>query len=131
MLWLFLGGILSINFISRSGDIKAIDFSNLFPVADSSLATIEGKEIMILDHNLALYQKNSMGGCFLNWELSAPIFSDMSTYEHVEIISSCFNEYPPEIILDKNNLMKEVIHRIPSLGLKYKREGEIYRRTNN
>jgi len=131
MLWLFLVGILSVNFLSRSGKIDAVDFANLFPAEDSSLTSIEGKKIMVLNSNLSLYQNNSLGGYFLNWELSEPIFRDMSKYDHVEIVSSCFKQDPPDIILDNDNLMSGVMKRIPSLALKYRKEGELYRRINN
>lgn len=131
MLWLFLGGILSVNWLSRSGQITSVDFENLFPRTNSSHSQIEGKKIMVLDNNLNLYQNNSLGGYFLNWELSAPIFRDMSKYDHVEIVSSCFKQDPPDVILDRNNLMSGVMKRIPSIGLKYKKVNDVYIRINN
>ncbi|MGB4975067.1 MAG: DUF6427 family protein, partial [Cyclobacteriaceae bacterium] len=131
MLWLFLGGILSVNLLSRGGRIEEVNFERLFPKTISSFGQIKEKRILVLDKNLNLYQNNSLGGYFLDWELSAPVFTDLTKYDHVEIISSCFNEDPPEVIIDKNNLMKGVIQRIPSIGREYRKEGNVYRKINN
>ena len=131
MLWLFLAGIVSVNLLSRSGRIMSVDFTSLFPKTNSSSNQITEKRILVLDKNLNVYQHNSLGGYFLDWELSSPIFADLSQYHHVEIISSCFDEDPPEVIIDNNNLMEGVIQRIPSIGIAYRREGNIYKKISN
>lgn len=129
MLWLFLGGIVSVNLFSRSGKIVSVDFTSLFPKTNTSV--VEEKRVLMLEKDLNVYQHNSLGGYFLDWELSAPLFTDLSKYDHVEIISSCFKEDPPEVIIDKNNLMQGVIQRIPSIGMEYRREGNVYKRISN
>ena len=131
MLWVFLGAIISVNFLSRSGRIEGVDFQHLFPRKGNEAYPVSGKKVMVLGDNMALYQHNSLGGCFLNWELSKPIFEDMARYDHVEIVSSCFSGYPPEVVLDKENLMKAVMERVPSIALQYRKEGQVYRRINN
>jgi len=131
MLWIFLGGILSVNLLSRGGRIEEVNFERLFPKTISSFGQIKEKRILVLDKNLNLYQDNSLGGYFLDWSLSAPLFTDLSKYNHVEIISSCFKEDPPEVIIDKNNLMEGVIQRIPSIGMAYRKEGTVYKRISN
>lgn len=129
MLWLFLGGIVSVNLLSRSGKIVSVDFTSLFPKTNTSV--VEEKRVLMLEKDLNVYQHNSLGGYFLDWGLSAPLFTDLSKYDHVEIISSCFKEDPPEVIIDKNNLMQGVIQRIPSIGMEYRREGNVYKRISN
>lgn len=130
MLWLFLGGIVSVNLFSRSGKIVSVDFTSLFPIANP-YNQIREKRVLMLYENLNVYQHNSLGGYFLDWELSSPLFTDLSKYDHIEMISSCFKEDPPEVIIDKNNMMEGVIQRIPAIGLAYRKDGNIYRRISN
>lgn len=130
MLWLFLGGIVSVNLFSRSGKIVSVDFTSLFPIANP-YNQIREKRVLMLYENMNVYQHNSLGGYFLDWELSSPLFTDLSKYDHIEMISSCFKEDPPEVIIDKNNMMEGVIQRIPAIGLAYRKDGNIYRRISN
>lgn len=131
MLWLFLGGIVSVNLLSRSGRIAAVDYEGLFPQQIVSQHQIRDRHVMVLEKGLSVYQHNSLGGYFLDWELSAPLFSDLTKYDHVETISSCFKEDPPDIILDRNNLMEGVVQRVPAIGMMYRRDGEVYRKISN
>lgn len=131
MLWLFLGGIVSVNLLSRSGRISAVNYEGLFPQQVSSQPQVTDKRVMVLEEGLTVYQQNSLGGYFLDWELSAPLFNDLTKYDHVEIISSCFKEDPPDMILDSKNLMEAVIQRVPAIGMMYRRDGEVYRKISN
>ncbi|MEP2670767.1 MAG: DUF6427 family protein [Cyclobacteriaceae bacterium] len=131
MLWLFLGGIVSVNMLSRSGRIKAVDYEGLFPQTVSFQHQITDRRVMVLEKGLSVYQHNFLGGYFLDWDLSAPLFSDLTEYDHVETISSCFKEDPPDLILDRNNLMEGVVQRVPAIGMMYRRDGEVYRKISN
>lgn len=130
MLWIFLTGIVSVSLISRAGKIGSVNYDKLFTVSVHSY-WVEGKKVMVLEDDLSLYQNNKLGGYFLNWELSAPLFNDFDKYRHVEIVSQCFREDPPDVILDRKNLMSVVIQRIPAIGTRYKRDGIIYTKINN
>lgn len=118
------------NLFSRSGKIVSVDFTSLFPIANP-YNQIREKRVLMLYENMNVYQHNSLGGYFLDWELSSPLFTDLSKYDHIEMISSCFKEDPPEVIIDKNNMMEGVIQRIPAIGLAYRKDGNIYRRISN
>ncbi len=131
MLWLFLLGIISMNLWSRAGRLEQVDFANLYPQKLSTTNPVQNKKLMILGDRLSLYRDNSLGGFFLNWELSAPVFNNLSTYRNVEIIASCFERDPPEVIYDDNSLMKKVFKYIPSIETEYEKEGNTYRRISN
>jgi len=131
MLWIFLMGIVGMSYFSKQGKVQSVDYTKLFPITTTEGPDIKDRKIMILDEGYHMYQQNSLGGFFLNWELSKPVFDNLSVYRNVEILASCFEVDPPEIILDKNNRMEMVITRIPKLKSMYRREGFIYRRISN
>ena len=131
MLWLFLLGIVSMNLLTRANRLETVDFTNLYPSSQSIKNPVQNKKLMVLGDGLNLYRDNSLGGFFLNWELSAPVFNNLSTYRNVEIVASCFEKDPPEVIYDDNNLMGNVIKYIPAIGKEYKKEGNTYLRISN
>ena len=131
MLWIFIGGLMSINLLAKNGKIKSVDYSRLFPVATPYENIIKQKKIMILGTNWNLYRENTLGGIFLNWELSRPIVEDLTKYENIEIVASSFNLELPEVIVDENNYMEGIMNRIPAVKPLYKREGNLYLKINN
>lgn len=131
MLWLFIGGIMSMNLLTRAGRVESVVFKRMFPTPSTYANQIENQKVMLLGPGLEIYQRNELGGFFLNWKLSEPIFEDLDTYSNVEIVASCFQMDPPQVIIDKGDRMKQVMDRIPSLATQYKKEGIIYRKVNN
>ncbi len=131
MLWIFLLGIVTMSYMSKQGRVSAVDYTKLFPDPAFLRKEIDGKKILVLEEGYYQYQRNALGGFFLNWELSKPVFEDLTDYRHIEIIASCFEMDPPEVILDRNNYMASVMERIPFLKAVYRKEGEVYWRVNN
>lgn len=131
MLWVFLIGIISINWLTKTDRIKSVNFSALFPTPSPYRGMIQNKKVMVLESGLQLYQHNALGGFFLNWELAKPLLEDMANYRHVEIVAACFEVDPPDVIVDKQDLMGPVMERIPIVASHYKREGNLYRKISN
>lgn len=131
MLWIFLIGIISMNWLTKTDRIKSVNFSALFPSPSPYSTMIQNKKVMVLEPGLQLYQHNVLGGFFLNWELAKPILQDMADYRHVEIVAACFEVDPPDVIVDKQDLIGPVMERIPIIASQYKREGNLYRKISN
>lgn len=131
MLWLFLIGLLSMNYFSKKNQIESIDYSDLFPVDGVYDQSIKNKKVMLLAPGWSLYRQNALGGIFFNWELSKNIFDDLSRYKNVEKVASSFETEEPEIIVDEHNYMQQVLERIPELKKKYRKEGKIYRKISS
>lgn len=129
MLWIFLAGIVSVNFMSRFNNIESVNYAALFP-ANTKELTWKDKKIMSLGDELNIYSNNHLAGFFLNWDLSKGYFDNLSTYENVEMIARCFKSDPPEIILDKEGRFDKVLERLPYLRSQYKKKG-LYWETNN
>lgn len=119
------------NLLTRAGRVESVVFKRMFPTPSTYANQIENQKVMLLGPGLEIYQRNELGGFFLNWKLSEPIFEDLDTYSNVEIVASCFQMDPPQVIIDKGDRMKQVMDRIPSLATQYKKEGIIYRKVNN
>jgi hypothetical protein len=131
MLWLFLIGLLSMNYFSKNNRIESIDYSDLFLVDGVYDQSIKNKKVMLLAPGWSLYRQNALGGIFFNWELSKNIFDDLSRYKNVEKVASSFETEEPEIIVDEHNYMQQVLERIPELKKKYRKEGKIYRKISS
>jgi hypothetical protein len=63
--------------------------------------------------------------------LSRNIFVNSDYVENVTLIDQSFQQDPPDVIIDKDNLMKPVLERIPRLKLLYKRDGSFYYKISN
>ena len=128
MLWMFLTGIISVNLLSRKGLIRQVDYTNLFAKPLRHEAGLKDKGVMILEDGPGIYINNKLGGHFYNWNLSRILFENPAVYERLEVIATCFEENPPEVIIDANNLMEDVMDKIPALKNKYRKEGIRYHR---
>lgn len=126
MLWIFLSGIMSVNLLSRNGLIPAVDFKPLLAKPGHYDPEIRSKRVMVLGEGYGIYIHNQLGGHFFNWDLSHALFENPAAYKRLEAIAISFEEDPPEVIIDDNNLMEDVMDRIPNLRLKYRREGSRY-----
>lgn len=131
MLWLFLIGILSMNYLAKSKKIQSINYTNLFPLQGEFDDSIKNKKVMVLAPGWSLYKQNALGGIFLNWDLSQKVFQELNSYQHVETVASSFETEEPEIIVDEQDYMEQVMERIPELKKKYRKEGKLYRKISS
>jgi Family of unknown function (DUF6427) len=128
MLWVLIIGLVTMGWAARTGRIKAIDYRTLFPLESPYESAIKEKRILVLDDGLSIYTQNKMASYFLNWNLSKKVFEHPEYFENITLIGQSFQIDAPDVIIDKNDLMKNVFERIPKLKLQYKREGKLYRK---
>lgn len=126
MLWLFIIGILAIQLGTRQKWIHQVDYTNLFPAPSRYDAEIRDKRVMIIGEDLALYQHNSLGGSFLDWELSRKYFDQPERYDNIVKVNDAFAQDPPDVIVDELNLIGPVLDRIPGVKARYIRQGDFY-----
>ncbi len=126
MLVLFLGGILLLSNLARTGVIKSIDYSAMKVAASNHPAELVGKKVMVLGNDLPVYQQNSLGGFFLSWPLSRETVAGMEYYDHVLKMNAAFLHNPPDVVVDHENMMPGVMERIPLVQEKYRKEGSYY-----
>jgi len=124
-MWIFIIAIASLMYLARYNKIKSVNYSNLFP-AKSGYDQYSNKRILILGTDWGLFESNKMATGFYDWELTRSVFTDLTYFENVVIIDRAFGDDAPDIIIDKENIMKEVFRRIPQLQSVYHHEGYIY-----
>jgi hypothetical protein len=131
MLWLFVLGLVITSWTARNGLISAVKYNALYLAGSPYESIVKGKRILILENDLAIYKQNKMASYFFNWPLSRNIFVNSDYVENVTLIDQSFQQDPPDVIIDKDNLMKPVLERIPRLKLLYKRDGSFYYKISN
>jgi len=124
MLWVFLGGLLTVSTLGLRERIPSVSYSLTFAGNDSSDLT--GKKLLVLSADLAVYRNNSAAGFFPEWAVSEPIFRNPGYYENVITVYNSFRVDPPDVIIDPENLMQEMFRHMPDVARRYRREGERY-----
>jgi hypothetical protein len=126
MLWTFILGITASSYLARYNRISVIDYSRMFPIESNFTNPIQEKRVLVLGSDWALFKTNQFASYFYDWRLSEPIFTLTDDFENVVLIDQTFTADPPEVIIDKNNLMENVMGRIPRLRIQYSRQGDLY-----
>lgn len=126
MLWMFILGIVASSYLARYERIPAIDYGSLFPKESIFGNRINGKRVLVLGSDWALLKTNRFASYFYDWRLSEPIFTQTDDFENIVLIDRSFAQDQPEVIIDKNNLMENVMNRIPGLKKRYYRQGDLY-----
>ena len=129
MLLIFLVGILGISMLARYHKIQSITYDRLLVSESPYCADVKNERVMVITDDIGIYKQNRLAGFFLDWRLSREILERPDYYENVILVNDAFQLDPPDVIVDPQNLMKQFFERIPSLGVMYKREGTLYRKS--
>lgn len=127
-LWTLLFSIVSVNYLARYNKIENVDYSMLR--VPESTSSIRDKRILVLDDNLEIYKDNKSASPFVNWTLSKDIFSSADYYENVVEVYRGIKEDQPDLIRDKDDLLKPFLARIPELKRLYVRKDIYYVKTS-
>jgi hypothetical protein len=128
--WVLFLGIVTVAYLGRFNKIASIDYNTLW-VKERTLP-MEGKRILVLDDMPDLYTRNHLATPFLNWKLSREIFRNPDYYENVTQVYHAFMTDPPDVVIDRENLLAAFLERMPEIKSVYQRQGDQYvRRANN
>lgn len=128
MFWLFILGLLFVNYGSRYQFLKTVNYESMFSMPSVYEKKIVGKTIMMIGDDPSLYKHNRLGGYFLDWELSRKYFEQPDYYENIVKINDAVARDKPDIIIDEKGLMGPIVARIPLLEKEYLKEGTLYRK---
>ena len=131
MLWILMLGLISMNFLARNHFIDRVDYAGLFPGKSAFEGNVVRKRILIVGDDLGLYKNNKLAGYFLDWNLSKRFFEDPGNLGNITKIHKSFTEDPPDVIVDENDLMEPILERLPTVKMRYQKDGKIYRRLSN
>jgi hypothetical protein len=129
-LWILLIGVVSMSYLARYNNLGGVDYSKLTVMQPDNSFPVSNKRLLVLGGDANLYLNNKPATPYLNWKISKEIFQNPDYYESVTDVYHSFTNDPPDVILDKDNLMKPFMERIPELKKQYIREGAMYTRRN-
>jgi hypothetical protein len=130
-IWILIIGILSTGYLSRYNKISSISYAALTVPASSEQYTFRGKRVLVLENNITYLQNNRVATPYLNWRLSEKTFRNPGYYETVTEVYHALKNDPPEIIVDRENLMKPFFDRMPEMRKMYVRSGDAYNKIDN
>lgn len=115
-------GIIATLYGSRYEKISTVNYARLYPEIMNS--SIIDKRVLVLEDSPGIYLYNTIAPAFINWGLTEEIFKNPNYYENVLLVNRLFENDPPELIVDKNNLMESYFNRIPALRNRYTKFGD-------
>jgi hypothetical protein len=131
-IWILLVGILTIAYLARYNKINSVNYGALVvPPMANEISILKNKRILILENNLAYLRENKLATPYLNWSLSEETFKNPGYYETITEVYHALKSDPPEVIIDRENLMKPFFERMPEIKTQYLRTGNSYNRITN
>ena len=126
-IWLLIIGIVTITYLARYSKIDSANYSMLIapPVKDNAP---KSKRILVLEDTPSYFRQNALATPYLNWSLSEEIFRNPGYYENLTAVYHSLKADPPQVIIDRENLMKPFFERMPELKKRYRRMGDVYNR---
>lgn len=121
---ILFAGIVLMAYLTRFDVVGFVDYSDL--VVRQPKDDLAGKRILVLDEGYEVYADNKLATPFLNWKLSQAIFENPEYYSNVTRVYQALRKDPPQIILDKRDLMADFLPRIPEIRAQYVRQGDRY-----
>jgi hypothetical protein len=125
---IMLIGIVAISYLARYDKLKAVDYSRLTVEEVTSAPAPKNKRLLVLSGEIAYYIGNKPATPYLNWRIAREIFEHPEYYESVTEVYKSFKKDLPDQVIDKNDLLKPFLERIPELKSQYVRKGEMYER---
>ena len=80
-----------------------------------SHAEISGRKILVWDNQPELYLNNSLGGPFLNPQLSSRLLASELSLSEKSTIYQAFTRQKPEFIFDNSGTFKAFLSEFPAL----------------
>jgi hypothetical protein len=130
-IWILLVGIVSISYLARYNKLESVDYRLLTVSDEAAGASLNHKRVLALENNLLLFRNNTLATPYLNWSLSESIFRNPEYYENITEVYHMFKADPPQVIVDKENLMKPFLERMPEIKKQYLRMGEVYNQVSS
>lgn len=83
---------------------------------------VEEKKVLVLGHQLDIYQKATPATPYLNWQLSSRQLSGIDYFGNLTEVFNNFSRDMPEVIVDLEGAMPQLQDRIPLLENSYRRQ---------
>ena len=122
--WILFVGIVAVAYLARFGKIKSIDYRGM--LVSEQTSTLKGKHVVVFGDIPGLDTQNVLATPYLNWDLSAGIMRHPEYYENVVHVYHSFKNDPPDVVFDREDVIKAFLERMPEVKANYIREGDRY-----
>ncbi len=96
---------------------------------ESSLdQVVKDKRILVLGDDISLYQNAKLATPYFDWKLAKSHFENLDYYDNITAIFRNLTNDPPDLIIDKGDLMPTLSDKIPILKTNYTKSGPVYRK---
>jgi hypothetical protein len=127
--WILVIGVITMSYLARYNKFESVRYEHLLV---TNIPVLENKKLLVLEKDISWFSQNRLATPYLNWSLSEEVFTHPEFYEHITAVYHAFKNDPPDVILDRNNLLKPFLDRMPEIKRQYVRKGEFYtRQTSN
>lgn len=121
---LLLIGTVSMCYLARYDVLDKVNYNLL--LVPQGKSTHSGERLLVLDDSWDIYKDNELASPFFNWNLAKVVFTRPDYYENVIKVYEGLKTDPPDVIRDRNDLMKPFFARVPELKNSYRRDGMYY-----
>lgn len=117
-------GTVSMCYLARYDVLDQVNYNLL--LVPQGKSTHSGERLLVLDDAWDIYKDNQLASPFFNWNLAKVVFTRPDYYENVIKVYEGFKSDPPDVIRDRNDLMRPFFARVPELKNSYRRDGMYY-----
>lgn len=128
--WVLLIGVVATCYLARYQKLTSVSYESLV-VPPPAEGAPSNKRILVLENDLTYFRNNKLATPYLNWGLSEGVFRNPGYYENVTEVYHFLRTDPPQIILDRENLMKPFLEQMPEIKKLYVRSGNLYNRSSS
>ena len=93
---------------------------------------VRQKRLLVIGRGMDEYRDNTPATPYLNWRLARRHFENLNSYPTVVELYGNFIQDPPDIIVDKQQVVPRLFERLPALASQYERgtDPNVYYRKN-
>jgi hypothetical protein len=127
-IWIMIIGVITVSYLARYNKLNSVNYDRLLV---SKNPTVQNKKVLVLEKDMNWFVNNQLATPYLNWSLSEDIFTQPDYYQNTTEVYHALKNDPPDVIVDKNNLLKPFLERMPEIKSWYIKTGYVYKRTSN
>lgn len=125
---LLVFGLVGVLYLTRYGLLFKRAYDGVFVSGAHPLPQYEDKKLLILAPDRDGLAMKNPGSLFLDWKLTEDLLSNPGYYDNLNKVYSTLKKDPPDVIVDKKNLLAPFLKQIADPSLNYVKQGDTYQR---
>lgn len=102
---------------------RFMNYSDLYIRSGDKTTDISGKKILVLGKDTGKYYKNYLATPYLSWVMLEGQIDNMDDYENIITVFENIKKDLPDLIIDDNAVMPDLLSRMPEMSILYQRNG--------